>query len=228
MESPAAGARSVQPPVTCLNDSRSQPVGGRDRRVVACRANLEDLSRLRETDGRSMLNVVPYKLPSAPSNRFDIGVPSKMGSKESLSNVCRVVRAPAASIANTVPVAPGADALTRCPIELAVACLDHAVRCLSVGSAGELINRGQGPCQVEPDDGATTIGATACRRPVQVPVCSLNQLSRRGASQTLQRRQAPARIDPEQPGNALRHAIEVSVTGFEQIWPGPPSRQRSD
>ena len=138
----------------------------------------------------SVLNVVPYKLPSAPSNRFDIGVSLATGSGE-LSNVCRVVRAPAASIANTVARAE----LTRGPIELPVACLDHAVRSARVG---ELINRGEGPCLVEPDDGASTLRATEACRPVQVPVCSLNQPSRPGAKQTMQRRHGPARIDSEQ------------------------------
>ncbi len=52
-------------------------------------------------------------------------------SREGGENVCSVVRAPAASIAKTVPVgiSGGASrpAASGCPIELAVACLDHAV-----------------------------------------------------------------------------------------------------
>src|SRR5262245_48806932 len=50
------------------------------------------------------LNAVPYKLPSAPSNRFDSGVPSNTTAVASRRNVWRVVRAPSASIANTVPI----------------------------------------------------------------------------------------------------------------------------
>ena len=46
----AAGGSSVQPPVTCLNHSRSQVIGGRYHCEVACRANPEDLSRLSEKD----------------------------------------------------------------------------------------------------------------------------------------------------------------------------------
>ena len=102
--------------------------------------------------------------------------------------MCSVVRAPAASIANTVPVGSrgkaGRTGATGCPIEVTVACLDHAVRCSSIHAGPEVINRSEGPWQLHPDDGATAIGATACRCSVQVPVCGLNQLSRRSGPQS--------------------------------------------
>src|SRR5262245_41329127 len=51
------------------------------------------------------LYVVPYRFPSLPSNRFDAGVPSnKKGGEKDCWKIFSVVRAPAASITNTVPI----------------------------------------------------------------------------------------------------------------------------
>ena len=76
------------------------------------------------------LNVVPYKLPSAPSNRFDIGVPSKMSREEALERVqgracARGIHREHRPCRHRAGDAPP----LCCPIELAVACLDHAIRC---------------------------------------------------------------------------------------------------